>query len=129
MQARCLNKNGKNPTYAGVELRMTMKEWVAWAVPEYERFILSYPDQTPNAARFKDVGHYEIGNVRIISLSQNCAEQPIRGIGLLKTDGTKRCSDCKGVKGSNSFSKNRATKDGFHNICKDCVRERRETVA
>ena len=129
MQARCLNRNGKRPTYANVELRMTMQEWLAWAVPEYKRFISDHPGQTPNAARLGDTGHYELGNIRIISLSENCAEQSQRGIGLLKQDGTKRCSECKEVKISNAFSRNRATKDGFHNICKDCVKKRRGSVA
>jgi 5-methylcytosine-specific restriction endonuclease McrA len=35
----------------------------------------------------------------------------------------KKCSKCKNAKPSSCFSKNKSRKDGFHNICKDCVRE------
>ena len=75
MLARCRNANGKNPSYANVELRMTLAEWLAWAVPEYERFLSTVHDLTPCAARKGDVGHYEIGNVEIISQVQNRAQQ------------------------------------------------------
>ncbi len=75
MQARCENKNGKNPAYQNVELRMTFDEWKEWALPRYTKFIKDFPDQSPTVSRIGDVGHYEIGNIRIISFRDNLKEQ------------------------------------------------------
>lgn len=75
MQARCRNANGKNPAYTDVELRMTLDEWLDWSVPQYERFIGDHPNESPNVSRIGDAGHYEIGNVRIVSGLQNKREQ------------------------------------------------------
>lgn len=75
MQARCENANGKNLAYAKVKLLMTLEEWLDWSIPEYEKFILENPDESPNVARNGDVGNYEIGNIRIISHTQNNKEQ------------------------------------------------------
>ncbi len=75
MMIRCRNKNGKNPAYENVRVKMTLNEWLNWAIPEYEKFQLSYPDLKPAASRKKDKGHYEIGNVEIISTVENKRRQ------------------------------------------------------
>ena len=123
MLARCQNKNGKSPSYANVELRMTWEEWLDWSVPQYELFDMEHPGEIPNAARNGDKGHYEIGNIRIIPVSENQAEQACRGIGQVRPDGTKRCSICKEVKDTDYFCKNKSRLDGFHTNCKECQRK------
>jgi len=123
MLKRCLNKDGKNPSYANVELRMTWDEWLKWAIPEYEKFQKENPDVTPNAARIGDSGHYELGNIRIVSQMQNCAEQSGRYRNALQEDGTKRCSTCKKPQPVAMFSKNKSRWDGLASDCKDCVRK------
>lgn len=75
MLARCGNVNGKNPAYSNVELRMTKEEWLEWAVPQYEKFVKDFPDQSPNVSRFGDSGHYEIGNLEIICQLENVKKQ------------------------------------------------------
>ena len=120
MQARCLNKNGKNPSYAEVELRMTREDWLKWAVPEYTKFQVEHPDDTPNAARIGDMGHYELGNVRVVSRAENCAETRICGI---RQDGTKRCSGCKEPRPVGEFNKNRGRWDGLSSHCKKCLKK------
>lgn len=71
MKIRCLNANGKNPAYANVELRMTMEEWLEWALPKYESLLKDNDQITLNASRFGDQGHYEIGNIEIITQDKN----------------------------------------------------------
>jgi hypothetical protein len=72
---RCLNKNGKNPSYAHVELRITKEEWLAWAVPKYEEFNQNHPNESPNVARIGDKGHYEIGNIELVTAKKNRESQ------------------------------------------------------
>jgi hypothetical protein len=123
MQARCLNKNGKSPTYANVELRMTRSEWLAWAVPEYEKFSVNFPNDRPNAARHRDEGHYEIGNISVISDEDNRDERTARSESLAREDGTKRCSKCKDIKTIDDFYNSARMLDGLQKNCKACCRK------
>lgn len=118
MKARCLNANGKHPTYANVQLRMTIEEWLEWALPRYEKFIAERPDGSPAAARKGDSGHYEIGNIQIISNLENRAQQAMPA--KLRPDGKKRCSRCKELKASNCFSKSKYQPDGLNHVCSPC---------
>ena len=98
MQQRCLNANGKSQSYADVELRMSLDEFVKWALPHYERFIAEHPDESPCVSRHGDKGHYEIGNIDIISMSENRRRQVIpKGSvihGTLTTAGYCKCDAC-----------------------------------
>ncbi len=116
MKARCLNSNGKNPSYRSVRLKMSLDEWIKWAVPAYEMFMESFPRERPCAARKHDAGHYEIGNIEIISVSRNSREQPPNGYDL--STGKRPCTACKKVKPLKDFYKRR------HRVtsrCKDCL--------
>lgn len=42
---------------------------------------------------------------------------------------SKRCSHCKEIKPTTSFRRNRRAKDGFHNQCKECEREYKQSPA
>lgn len=79
---------------------MSLNEFLAWAVPEYERFAESNPNETPCVARFGDKGHYEIGNIEIISVAENNARQqhiaPARNThGTLSSYRYCRCDRCR----------------------------------
>lgn len=118
MKIRCLNANGKHPTYADVELRMTLEAWLEWAVPRYEKFIAEHPGVSPSAARKGDAGHYEIGNIEIISNIENRAQQAMPG--QLRPDGTKRCCRCHEIKSATDFAKNKGARDGLSHHCAPC---------
>ena len=90
MNVRCGNADGNNPAYAAVELRMTMEQWLAWAVPRYEDFIREYPEERPNVSRRNDVGHYELGNIEITTLEQNRAQMASKHHGLVEV----KCPSC-----------------------------------
>jgi len=75
MKARCKNANGRCPSYANVELKMSEAVWLEWALPLYEAFITNYPDESPCVSRLGDTGHYEIANIEIISVKENRKRQ------------------------------------------------------
>lgn len=119
MMRRCRNANGKNPTYANIELRMTLDEWLAWSVPKYETFIAEHPHESPNAARVGDAGHYEIGNIEIIPHLLNRASQSMPRVA--RPDGMKTCSRCEKDKPVSQFSKRAGNFDGLNYWCRECM--------
>lgn len=123
MTKRALNRNGKSPTYANVELRITEEEWLTWALPKYEECIREYPEESPNVARFGDMGHYEIGNIDIVPYSKNRAEQTARSNSLAKPDGSKKCSSCKAMLTIGDFYASKRMLDGLQKNCKICCRK------
>lgn len=102
---RCGNKNGKNPTYFNVECRMTKDEWLEWSVPEYEKFDQKYPGERPNVARFGDKGHYELGNIELVTAKDNAEDQArkltdivhgtVGGFHKEKRRGMEICESCR----------------------------------
>lgn len=121
MYRRCENRCGTEPAYAKVKLRMTKSEWLDWALPKYRKFARLHPDESPSVSRKGDKGHYEIGNIQIISWQENrkLMATPAR----LKEDGTKRCATCKKVQNARNYYKNKATFDGLAHQCKACRKE------
>lgn len=120
MVRRCLNRDGRSPTYDGVELRMTRAAFIAWSIPRYKRFAVQHPDCIPNIARKNDSGHYEIGNIRLVTISDNRVEQTLRS--RVGVDGCKACSTCRTRKHSSEFNKNRSRPDGIASQCRICAR-------
>lgn len=116
MKKRCLNANGKNPTYKNVELRMSLESWLLWAIPRYARFIGRYRHLSPCAARIGDKGHYEIGNIQIISTRRNSRETNSCRYDLSK--GERPCTFCKEVKPLPQFYKRGAR---VTSRCRKCL--------
>jgi len=125
MRRRCMNASGLEPAYAAVELRMSLEEWLAWAVPRYEEFERANPGVMPNVSRYGDLGHYEISNLRILTAGQNREEMTAHcGVLLfLRSDGTKMCGMCRKIKSASEFHKNSRRRDGLHAECKSCKSE------
>lgn len=119
MKRRCLNACGTEPSYANVELRMSLNEWLAWSLPRYRRFLNRHPDQSPSVSRKGDAGHYEIGNVEIVSALENRARQHRTRAAKA---GKKTCSRCDKTKPVSSFSRSSNNLDGLSYWCKPCVR-------
>jgi len=118
MSRRCGNPNGKNPAYVDVELRMTMEAWLEWSLPHYEKFIAENPGVSPSVSRNGDVGHYEIGNLEIVSLQENRRRQKTKL--LVRPNGTKLCCTCRVVQPKENFCKNRTRADGLNHECRSC---------
>ena len=125
MRRRCGNADGKNPAYIDVELRITEELWLEWAVPRYEAFLRARPTEVPCVSRNGDQGHYEFGNIQVLSVAENRALQ--KSVGLLRADGRKRCGMCRRELTPAFFSKNRCKPDGLAPRCKECVSAVRRT--
>jgi hypothetical protein len=61
----------RNHCYKDIDCRFTKDEFKEWAIPELYKFRKAYPYETPSIDRIDPKGHYEPGNVRIISMDQN----------------------------------------------------------
>lgn len=121
MIRRCHGGSASEDAYQNVEVRMTKSEWLAWAIPQYTAFMLANPDVVPHAARKGDLGHYEVGNIDIISARENMLSQSDRFKLTLNPDGTKICQRCRHVLTAGDFHKNASRPDGLGTDCKACV--------
>jgi len=61
MLYRCEN----DPSYVGVEVKITKPEFFVWARREVSNFLFLYPGAKPSIDRPNADGHYEFGNMRI----------------------------------------------------------------
>lgn len=57
--------------YENIEIRMTRTRFNAWAHHNIKNFLFFDPDGTPSIDRIDPDGHYELGNIRIISVEEN----------------------------------------------------------
>lgn len=119
MLVRCENQNGKNPAYSNVKVKMTMEEWLAWAVPRYEKFVRDHPNESPSVSRFGDNGDYELTNIEIITFVINRSRQSMPNV--LGADGTKICGRCRETKTAEHFVKNASRPDGLAHWCRGCM--------
>lgn len=122
MNRRCLNRDGKNPAYAGVELRISKEEFVKWALPQYESILNSNPGAVPSVSRRGDIGHYEIGNIDIIPWRKHKTIAADERKKLIRpAEGRKICTKCRTEKDLVQFPKNRTIHDGYGYWCKLCA--------
>lgn len=61
----------KSPWYRNVEIRMTKREFLDWATPLYEKWQREHPGVRASVDRIDSTGHYEIGNIQLISQRHN----------------------------------------------------------
>jgi len=50
---------------------MTKSEFYFWAKPRYEEFLETHSGVRPSVDRIDSYGHYELGNLQVISFSEN----------------------------------------------------------
>lgn len=76
-RTRCYNKKRakyKNYGAKGIEVKYTSREFIGWWLQEIKKF----NGEDPTIARIDHDGHYEFGNVRIESRSDNSKERGAR---------------------------------------------------
>src|SRR6266508_2864785 len=71
LTSRAGAKYGYSRCYLNVEVLMSREEFMAWAIPEYERWFLEHPGVTPSVDRIDNARHYEAGNLRLIPRVEN----------------------------------------------------------
>lgn len=84
--------------YENVQVRMTREEFMAWAVPKYREWFAAHPsrkgpDNKPTIDRIDTLGHYELGNIQLISFAANLAKKAT--VNTNAPEGTRWCPRCK----------------------------------
>jgi DNA-binding CsgD family transcriptional regulator len=129
MNMRCRSeKPNFKKIYENVEVRITRADFIAWAVPEFEKWIAEHPDldqvprwANPTVDRIEGSGHYELGNIRIISRRDNTRNQPTNW-NVFAPEGKAWCGACKQYKATSEFNKDSSTFNGLGRRCKPCKR-------
>jgi hypothetical protein len=117
--SRAGNADGQHPAYALVEVQMTREEFIAWAKPRIAAWWKANPGVTPSVDRKKNAGHYELGNLRIISLSANSRLQATHK-NVHAPRGKAWCAFCRDYFPRKNFYKNRNAPHGLQFCCKKC---------
>lgn len=107
------------PEYAGIEVRMSRETFLKWAIPEYAAWIESGNPETPTIDRINPDGHYEIGNIRLLSWSENAIRNR-RNVNVHAPDGHHWCSECKQYLPFASFGRSKNLTHGLATVCKAC---------
>ena len=124
--ARAENKDGKHPSYVKVKNLMTKQEFMAWVVPQLEKWSLDNDLSLASIDRVENTGHYELSNLQIIDRWENT-----RKTGRLRNDyapeGTAWCSGyCQNYKPKTEFHKGSNKLTGLCNYCKTCFKKKRQ---
>jgi hypothetical protein len=117
---RVSNCNGRNPSYAHVELRMTKNEFVRWAVPALTRWMNKNPGLRPSVD-IRDGGHYEVINLRILELGENARLQS-RNRNVYAPVGMAWCARHKEYLSVACFGKRKNAMNGLMSSCRECQR-------
>ncbi len=124
MNARCDNPTGKNLSYEGVKVKMSRADFVSWATPLFRQFEIDYPKEIPSIDRIDD-GHYEFGNIQVISLADNVRKKQANK-NECAPSGMAWCSHCECYSEIENFDKNSRRKNGVSNLCKTHKSEERK---
>lgn len=108
-------ENPKSACYAGVELRCSKEEFIAW--------FIARDFAGCSVDRIDKDGHYELGNMQVIPLAENIAKDKVIARG-----GISRCYSCKRQKPLDDFVRDRRRLNGHSTICKPCESQRRRAV-
>lgn len=65
------NRLRNDADYAGVLLKMSREEFVAWCVPVIESWWRCNPGKKPSIDRIDDTKHYSTENVRVLEVGEN----------------------------------------------------------
>lgn len=124
LRQRIGNANGKNPSYAAIELRMTQTEFVAWYVAAFPEFRREHGDVTPSVDRREDSGHYAADNIQLIPLGHNSRKAP-RNHNERAPKGQAWCARCLAYLPRTEFYKNRSQVNGLQSYCKPHAKQLR----
>jgi hypothetical protein len=117
---RAGNNYGHGRRYEEIEVRMAREEFVAWAIPAYTAWFNEHPDVTPALDRIDTAGHYEIGNIRLISQRENILRREYsRNVNA--PAGMAWCGWCKQYLPVSHFYKSTGTYNGLMGRCKACI--------
>ena len=115
--------------YRNVEVRISREDFIKWAIPEYEMWFFLYPGVQPSIDRIDPLGHYEVGNIRLIPNYLNKLSTS-RNRNLRAPDGNSWCRGCQEFLKIESFWKDRQKRTtGVMVYCRDCTKTRRKNAS
>ena len=103
-----------DPYYVNVELRVTRKEFLVWITPLLAAWNWDLQG-SPSIDRIDVNGHYEFGNMQVISMSENIRKDRKNRKG---PPGTKWCPGCNQYHGFKEFGFNRSGRFGLDHYCR-----------
>jgi hypothetical protein len=116
---RAGNNNGRNPTYTNVEVRMTRGEFIEWAIPQYEEKLNEDPTETWSIDRIENKGHYELGNLQVISMGENSRKSGRNKL-VHAPEGMSWCRQCKQYKKCEEFGIDKSRATDCSPLCIEC---------
>lgn len=120
---RANNRDGKSPAYANVECRITREEFLAWAIPAFQKWIAENPDELGSVDRIDVEGHYELSNLRVISRRENGRLNRIHK-NVHAPTGMAWCGKCKDYLPIQNFHRDSNKFNGVRRLCRQCVKAR-----
>jgi hypothetical protein len=116
IRARVLRQS----SYAGVEVRMTRDKFISWAIQAYTAFQLANPNDQPSLDRIDPTGHYELGNLRVLSRGDN-ARLASNHPNVHAPSGMAWCCGCKAYLPESAFWREASAYNGLQGRCKPCT--------
>jgi hypothetical protein len=113
---RCRN----DPHYSDVQVLLTRKEFIRWAVPRLTRWLATRSER-PTVDRKDGAGHYELSNLRLASRADNNRNQA-RNRNLHAPPGQAWCYVCEAYHARSEFSRHHGRPNGLANRCKTADR-------
>lgn len=98
---------------------MSRNEFLEWAIPQYRTWFSQHSDIKPSIDRIDSDGHYELGNIRLLSLDEN--RQNGYRVNRHAPVGTLWCPRCRSYKPKESFTVDRQKKTGRCTYCRSCL--------
>ncbi len=114
----------KHKCYQTVRVLVSREEFMAWAIPELQKWMLDNPGKVPSVDRKDGNGHYEIGNMQILEYQVNCGKTR-RSINSSLPDGFKKCGQCEQTLPFDKFKKVKPGATGTFGLygwCVECTR-------
>lgn len=105
-------------SYAGVEVRMSRDEYLAWALPAFSAW-MGQNSGTPSVDRIDPKGHYEVGNLRILERGEN-ARLASNHPNVYAPPGAAWCSACRQYLPRDGFYRCADKFNGLQSRCKPC---------
>jgi len=119
---RLQNKNGNNPSYEKFELRIGRREFEQWCAVTYAEWVAKNPDDKPSVDRKDPHGHYERGNLQILSMVEN-GRKRLFNKNLWAPPGKSWCRKCSRFRSAKLFGRHPHSMNGLAYNCKLCVSE------
>lgn len=106
--------------YAGVKVNMGRKEFLAWAIPEYTRWMAENPGQCPSLDRIDPAKDYCLGNLQILERGENCRRsRPHKNVNA-PTPEVAWCCRHKEYLPKASFQRSEGKYNGLQGRCREC---------